>query len=109
PAGFLLQLEVAERVLLYVRGHAVCRCQGEDDDGGGVGIVAPGGAELPTAVGQLTVLEEGDGLRRCGACRKGENGERVVEELVVVCAGRRIVRADEVLQQVACGEVRRTQ
>ncbi len=98
-------MEVGKDALFHDSGHAVCRCQSEDDDGRGVAIGAPGCAELPTAVGQLTVFEDRDGLRRCGAHRKGEDSQRVVEQLTVVCAGRRIVRTGEVLKEVACGEV----
>src|SRR6202040_199088 len=98
-------MEVGKDALLHASGHAVCRCQREDDDGRGVAIGAPGCAELPTAVGQLTVSEERDGLSWCGAHRKGEDGQRVVEQLTVVRAGRRIIRTGEVLKEVACGEV----
>src|SRR5438132_22294 len=98
-------MEVGEDPLFYDSGQAVGRCQREDDDGRGVAIGAPGWAELPTAVGQLMVLEERDGLRRCGAYRKGEDSQRVVEQLTVVGAGRRIVRTGEVLKEIVGGEV----
>ena len=72
-----------------------------------VGIRAEPCLEFPAPVSLLLTRQKVLRFDRSRACRQCEQGERVVEELGVVRAGLRVVRALQVLEEIVRGELRR--